>query len=112
MWQAVLSGPYETVPVAAALLALLLLVVAVRSLRSAGRASIDDDGVAHIVSGDAHHRFALTNPATEVEVVGEPGERGWQVVFHRRALPPVTVDAAMVEPGAFTEQLRAWRPEA
>ena len=62
--------------------------------------------------GERQHRFDLTNAATELELVGTPGERDWQVLFLRRGLDPVAVDARMVDGDAFTEALRAWRPGA
>jgi hypothetical protein len=43
-------------------------------------------------------------------MVGVPGQRGWEVRFKRRALPPVVVTAAMVDAEAFSRELRRWRP--
>jgi hypothetical protein len=92
------------------LLALLLLFVAARSRRTTAHVTIDDHGVVDIRSGETHHRFDVYDTGTDLEVVGEPGQRGWQVRFLRRALPPVVVDASMVEPEAFLRELRRWRP--
>jgi len=95
--------------VAAALAAVLLAVLAwwIRPSRSHVRI---DHGLVDIVIGDRQHRFDLTNEATELEVVGEPGERDWKLLFRRRGLDPVAVDGRMVDGEAFVEALRAWRP--
>jgi hypothetical protein len=102
-----------TAPLAlgALLVGVLLGTVAVRSLRASGHAGIADDGMVDIVDADGHHRFSAANPGTAIEVVGEPGDREWRVLFHRRTLPPVAVDATMVDPEEFLRGLRAWRPE-
>ena len=54
--------------------------------------------------------FALALPMTPAEIVGVPGQRGWEVRFKRRSLPPVVVTASMVDPEAFSRELRRWRP--
>ena len=110
VWVALGSGLRDPLVLGAALLTGLLVLVAWRSLRSTGHASIDDAGMVDIVSGDAHHRFDAANPATDIEVVGEPGSRDWQVLFHRKTLPPVAVSADMVDAEEFLAALRTWRP--
>ena len=100
----------EPVGIAAILLTVLLVVVAVRARRTPVHVTIDDHGVVDIQNGDTHHRFDVYDASTEVEMVGTPGQRGWEVRFLRRALPPVVVDASMVDAEAFTRELRRWRP--
>lgn len=68
-------------------------------------------GLVYITRGDDTHRFDLRKPTTQVEVVGRPGEAGWAVRFPRRNLDPFVVDASMVDPARFLEQLREHRPE-
>ncbi len=75
------------------------------------RGPLDDDhGVVDIRSGETHHRFDVYDASTDLEMVGVPGQRGWEVRFKRRALPPVVVTAAMVDAEAFSRELRRWRP--
>ena len=69
-----------------------------------------EDGVVVLRSRDGEHRFDLTREQTRVEVHGEPGERGWEVVFPRRGLEDLVVTASMTDPVWFTEQLRRHRP--
>ncbi len=69
-----------------------------------------EDGVVVLRSGEGEHRFDLTSAQTRVEVHGEPGERGWEVVFGRRGLDDLVVTASMTDPEWFTEQLRRYRP--
>jgi len=95
-----------------ALLAVLLVYVGARARTPSTRVSIDAAGVVDIRTADSHHSFDLQQPATEVEVVGEPGSRGWEVRFVRRSLPPVVITAKTVDPEAFTRALRTWRPTA
>ncbi len=61
--------------------------------------------------GDSHHTFYLTSPSTQIEMVGAPGDRDWQLRVLRRGMAPVTVDARTVDPVAFTDVLCQWRPE-
>jgi hypothetical protein len=100
----------EPVGVAAVLLTVLLAFVALRARRTASHVTIDDHGVVDIRSGETHHRFDVYDASTDLEMVGVPGQRGWEVRFKRRALPPVVVTAAMVDAEAFSRELRRWRP--
>ena len=68
-------------------------------------------GVVSVTQGDSHHRFDLRRPETAVEMVGRPGDSGWRIRFPRRHLEPFEVDASMVDPYEFTQQLREFRPE-
>lgn len=100
----------EPAGIAAVLLVVLLALVAVRARRTSAQVTIDDHGVVDIRSGDSHHRFDVYDASTELEIVGVPGQRGWEVRFKRRSLPPVVVTASMVDPEAFSRELRRWRP--
>ena len=71
-----------------------------------------EDGVIVLRGRDGVHRFDLRSEATTVRVVGEPGDRGWQVVLVRRGLDDLVVTPAATDPEAFTAELRRWRPEA
>lgn len=71
-----------------------------------------EDGVIVLRGRDGVHRFDLRREATTVRVVGEPGDRGWQVVLVRRGLDDLVVTPAATDPEAFTAELRRWRPEA
>lgn len=68
-------------------------------------------GMVYVDSSSTSYRFDLRSSTTQVEMVGVPGEPGWQVRFLRRHLDPFTIDASMVDPIQFVRQLREWRPE-
>ena len=68
-------------------------------------------GIVYVDSSSTNYRFDLRTSTTQVEMVGEPGQPGWQVRFLRGHLDPFTVDATMVDPAGFVRQLREWRPE-
>jgi hypothetical protein len=70
-----------------------------------------DGGVVSIVRDGGQHRFDVTDPRTEVRIQGTTDDPEWRVMFLRRTLPPLVVDARMVDPVAFTSALRKWRPE-
>jgi hypothetical protein len=55
--------------------------------------------------------FDLASQYTKVEVLGEPGRRGWRVLFPRRGMAPFAVDASMVDPDDFMRVLRFFRPQ-
>ncbi|WP_205473353.1 hypothetical protein [Nocardioides sp. SYSU D00038] len=55
--------------------------------------------------------FDLAGHYTPVEVIGQPGERRWKVLFLRRGMPPFVVDRTMVDPHDFMRVLRFFRPE-
>ena len=60
--------------------------------------------------GDSHRRFDLTTPNTKVEMVGQPGSRRWKVLFLRKGMSPYEVDAGLVDPEAFLDAIRPYRP--
>jgi len=68
-------------------------------------------GMVYIDSSSNSYRFDLRTSTTQIEMIGEPGDPGWQVRFLRRNLDPFAVDATMVEPAEFVRQLREWRSE-
>lgn len=68
-------------------------------------------GMVYIDSSSNSYRFDLRQKTTQVEMTGQPGDAGWRVTFVRRHLDPFVVDASMVDPYAFVQQLREWRPE-
>ena len=55
--------------------------------------------------------FDLSSKYTRFEVHGEPGHRGWNVLFPRRGMPPFKVDKSMVDPDDFMRVLRFFRPQ-
>ena len=95
---------------AASAVTLLLVIVVGRSKGSAGQVWLEH-GVLHIDEGDSHRRFDLTTPNTRVEMVGQPGDRRWKVLFLRKGMAPYEVTARMVEPRAFVEAITPWRPD-
>lgn len=69
-------------------------------------------GMVYVTQGESSHRFDVRSSATAVEMVGQPGETGWQLRFPRRGgLEPFVIDASMVDPIEFVAKLREWRPE-
>lgn len=68
-------------------------------------------GIVYIDQGDTSHRFDIRKGPATVEMVGRPGDPGWQLRFTRRGLDPFVVDGTMVDAETFVEQLREWRPE-
>ena len=92
--------------------ALALLTVVLAMLRAGApvtRVTVRA-GRLDIVRGESRYRFDLTDDQARIDVVGNPGERRWRVLFHRRSLAPYVVDAAMVDPIEFTRILRRHRP--
>lgn len=55
--------------------------------------------------------YDLTSAHTPIDVVGQPRERGWKVLFHRPDADPFVVDSAMVDPEHFMQVLRRHRPQ-
>jgi hypothetical protein len=55
--------------------------------------------------------FDLASTYTAIEVVGRPGSKKWKVLFHRRGMSPVVVDASMVDARDFMRVLRFFRPD-
>ena len=68
-------------------------------------------GTLRLRFGDQHHTFYLNSPSTQLEMTGEPGDRDWRVQVLRKGMPPVSIDHKDVDPVAFTETLRHWRPD-
>ncbi|TIC88364.1 DUF1192 domain-containing protein [Nocardioides sp. GY 10113] len=69
-------------------------------------------GIVHIQKGDSTHRFDVRDSsATVVEMVGRPGDPGWELRFYRRGLDPFVIDASMVDAHDLVGQLREWRPD-
>lgn len=56
-------------------------------------------------------RVDVSGGHTVIAIVGEPGDRRWTVLFERRGLPLVVVNASMVDPHWFTSALYRLRPE-
>lgn len=71
-----------------------------------------DHGVVVVRRDNSSLSFDLTSDAQRLEVVGTPSDPDWRVRFYRRGLEPCDVDASMVDPGAFLEQVRRYRPAA
>jgi hypothetical protein len=92
-------------------LATIVLVFAVSRTRTPSASVWIDRGIVHVATGDSNHRFDLTSPNTQLEMVGTPRSRGWKMMFLRRSLPPYVLDARSVDPVAFTDAVRRWRPE-
>ena len=104
------GGVSTTFAAVAALVAVALGLLAGRLRPNRSHVRIEH-GLVDIVVGDRQHRFDLNNDHTDLELVGSPGERDWQVQYLRRGQEPVAVDSRMVDGDAFTEALRKWRPE-
>ena len=68
-------------------------------------------GMVYIDSSSDSYRFDLRSSTTQLEMVGQPGNPGWQLNFLRRNLDPFTVDASMVDPVEFVQRIREWRPD-
>lgn len=99
------------VSVALTVVAAVLLMVAARTSNSPRSVHLDEHGLLEIAFGDTRYAFDLSDPAPELEQVGVPGERGWRIRILRRSMSPVTIDRSLVDPTAFSEAVRQWRPE-
>jgi hypothetical protein len=55
--------------------------------------------------------FDLASTYTPIKVIGEPGRRGWKVLFLRRGMRAFAVDRSMVDPHEFMRVLRFFRHE-
>jgi hypothetical protein len=109
VYEAYLDQLTTTPGIVASAVTLLLVIVVGRSKGSAGQVWLEQ-GVLHVDEGDSHRRFDLTTPNTKVEMVGQPGERRWKVLFLRKGMAPYEVTARLVDPEPFVEALRPWRP--
>lgn len=96
--------------VAGTLAVLTLVIWAVRAGASTARLSVRR-GQLEILKGGGRFVFDLASTYTPIEVIGEPGKRGWQVLFLRRSMSPFVIDASMVDPEEFMKVLRRFRPE-
>jgi hypothetical protein len=67
-------------------------------------------GQLEVVQQGGRFKIDMSNQYTPVDVHGEPGKRGWSVVFPRRGMEPFVVDASMVDPDDFMRVLRFFRP--
>jgi hypothetical protein len=97
---------------AAAVLAILTGLLWQARMRATGSVVTIEDGVLKIVRGESRHQFPLTGVHPPIDVVGEPGERGWKVLIQRRGMAPYVVDDRMVEPFEFTDAIHRFRPRA
>ena len=68
-------------------------------------------GQLQVIQQGGRYIFDLASPYTRFEVQGEPGHRGWKVLFPRRGMAPFTVDASMVDPDDFMRVLQFFRPQ-
>ncbi len=108
-YAAVLDPTTATVGLAASCAGLLLVTWGVFASTAPVRVSIDD-GVLEVVDRHGRHRFDLTTTHTPIEMVGRPGQRGWEVRLGRGAEPPLVLTARSVRPEQLVEMLRGWRP--
>ncbi|MCW2797005.1 hypothetical protein [Nocardioides sp.] len=104
-------GDLLTGPGIIAAVATILLIIGVARTRTPSTTVWVDRGTVHLATGATTHQFDLTSPNTRIEMVGNPQSRGWKLLFLRRSLPPYVIDARVVDPVAFTETVRRWRPE-
>ncbi|NHA01505.1 hypothetical protein G5V59_21535 [Nocardioides sp. W3-2-3] len=58
-------------------------------------------GMVYVQQGESSYRFEVRKPETDVQMVGQPGDPGWQVRFGRRGLEPFVIDASMVDAHEF-----------
>jgi hypothetical protein len=108
IYEAYLDQLTATPGIVASAVTLLLVIVVGRSKGPAGQVWLEQ-GVVHVDEGDSHRRFDLTTPNTKVEMVGQPGERRWKVLFLRKGMAPYEVTARLVDPEPFVDALRPWR---
>ncbi len=106
-----LTPTNTTLAVTAALAILTGLLWSART-RATGTAVTIEDGVLKISQGDNQHQFPLTGIHPPIDVIGEPGHRGWRVLIQRRGMKPYVVNATMVDPVEFTDAIHRFRPRA
>jgi hypothetical protein len=99
-----------TVGLAATLLVLTLALWAIRAASPAAHLAVRS-GQLEVMQGGGRFVFELHGGYTPIEVIGAPGDRSWKVLFLRRNMDPFVVDASMVDPHAFMDMLRRYRPE-
>jgi hypothetical protein len=105
-------APSDTSVGLAVVLALVTGLLGVARHRATGTTVSIEGGVLKVVQGSSHHHFPHTDGHRPIDVIGEPGDRGWRVLIQRRGMRPFVVDASMVDPGEFTDALRRFRPRA
>lgn len=107
-WQARTGTTYA---VAGGLAALVAALWSARGRATGTQVSIED-GVLRVVQGTSQHRFPLTGTYPPIDVVGDPGDRGWKVLIQRKGMAPYAVTRSMVDPSEFTDAIRRFRPRA
>ena len=110
--QAITSDGLQATRALVALIVTVMFIVLLGSTRSTVPDVYLLGSVLHVDRKNSRHLFDLGNPRVQLEVVGDPEDRDWKVLFLRRGLPPYVVDARMVDPRAFTDAVREWRPDA
>ena len=68
-------------------------------------------GQLQVIQQGSRYIFDMASEYTPVEVRGQPGKRGWKVLFPRRGMEPFSIDATMVDPDDFMRVLRFFRSE-
>ena len=109
VYEAYLDKLTTTPGIVASAVTLVLVIVVGRSKGSAGQVWLEH-GVLHVDEGDSHRRFDLTTPNTKVEMVGQPGDRRWKVLFLRKGMAPYEINAHLVDPEPFVDAITPWRP--
>lgn len=95
-----------------AALALGAAAIVLFGARSAARPAqlVLQGGRLDVFASQGHYVFDLASPYTSIDVVGQPGERSWKVLFKRRNMSPFVVDSSMVDAEEFMAVLRHYRP--
>jgi hypothetical protein len=96
--------------VAVIVAAAAIAIWAIRAGASVTRLTVHQ-GQLEVLQQGGRFVFDMSSQYTMVEVHGEPGERGWHVLFPRRGMAPFKVDATMVDPDDFMRVLRFFRPQ-
>ena len=101
----------ETQPIGLATIVVLAtgVVWAIRAGASVTTLTVRQ-GQLEVVQQGGKYVFDMASEYTMVEVHGEPGKRGWKVLFPRREMAPFAIDATMVDPDDFMRVLRFFRP--
>ncbi len=98
-----------SIGVAATLGVLTAIIWAARAGSAVARLTVSG-GQLEIMRGGSRHRFDLASSYAPIEVVGEPGSRGWKVLIERRGMAPYVIDSSMVDPAEFMRVLHHYRP--